>query len=171
MGTDQGTDDLASDRDDPVVFDAVLHPHRSLGPVAFRRLMLALAGLAGISGLVFWAVGAWPVAGFLGVDVALLYLAFKASYRSAQMYETVRLTREELRIERVLPSGRRSRWSFQPYWMRVGFERPARPESRLTLSSHGRSLEIGRFLAPKERESLADALDDALAVCRRPAAL
>ena len=36
--------------------------------------------------------GAWPVIGFFGLDVALIYLAFKLNYRSGRLYETIELT-------------------------------------------------------------------------------
>lgn len=145
-----------------VFFDAVLMPHRSLGAGGFWLLMALISGVSFVSGMYFVLKGAWPVTGYFGLDVLLIYLAFKASYRSARLYETVKLTEDELIVERVSPSGRRARWTFQPYWLRVEMDDPPEHASQLVLTSHGRSLVIGSFLSPDERFEVAEGLKDAL---------
>ncbi len=150
-----------------VLFDAVLVPHRSLSPGGFWLLMALISGVSFVSGMYFVLKGAWPVTGYFGLDVLLIYLAFKASYRSARLHETVRLTEDSLIVERVSPSGRRARWTFQPYWLRVEMDDPPEHASRLTLTSHGRTLVIGAFLSPDERSEVANALKDALRRCRQ----
>jgi len=152
-----------------VWFDAVLHPHRSLSPVGFLILMVALASVSFATGITFLMAGAWPVFGFFGLDVLLVYVAFRANYRSGLVYETLRLTHDELAVQRVLPSGESRSWIFQPYWLRVHMDDPPRYDSRLTLSSHGNSLVIGAFLTPEERLEVAQALGSALARTRRAA--
>lgn len=146
-----------------VHFDAVLRPHRSLSRRGFACLMaswfLLNAGLA----LYFYWQGAWPLIGFFGLDVLLLYLAFRFNYRGGRLIERVRLTDTELTVVRVSPWGEARAWSFQPYWLRVSMDDPPQPESRLILSSHGRALAIGSFLTPAERLDLARALKAALA--------
>jgi uncharacterized membrane protein len=148
------------------LFDAVLYPHRSLSPRGFAILMAAIALVGFGGGITFLLIGAWPVFGFFGLDVALIYWAFKASYRSGLAHEIVRLTPRELSVERVAPSGRSRRWSFQPYWLRVEFDEPPEHASQLSLTSHGRSLTIGAFLTPQERGEVATALRHALAKCQ-----
>ena len=150
-----------------VFFDAVLVPHRSLSPGGFWLLMALISGVSFVSGMYFVLKGAWPVTGYFGLDVLLIYLAFRASYRSARLHETVKLTEDALVVERVSPSGRRARWTFQPYWLRVEMDDPPEHASRLTLASHGRSLVIGAFLSPDERFEVAKALKDALQCCRQ----
>jgi uncharacterized membrane protein len=145
-----------------VLFDAVLVPHRSLGPGGFWLLMALISGLSFVSGVFFVLRGAWPVSGYFGLDVLLVYLAFKASYRSARLYETVKLTDQALIVERVGPKGQRHTWRFQPYWLRIEMDDPPEHNSQLRLTSHGRSLAIGSFLAPEERHELAEALRGAL---------
>lgn len=152
-----------------VLFDAVLHPHRSLGPRGFMLLMGAFGVLSFISGVVFVSIGAWPVFGFFGLDVLLVYIAFKASYKSGRLTETVRLTDSALEVREIDPTGRERSWSFQPYWLRVEMDDPPEHHSQLTLRSHGRGLVIGTFLAPEERLDLANALRDALDRQRRGA--
>ena len=145
------------------LFDAVLVPHRSLSPIGFLLVMSLIAAVSFTAGIVFLLQGAWPVFGFFGLDVALVYWAFRASYRSANQYETLRLTEDELAVRRISPSGRVESWSFQPYWLRIHMDEPPNHDSHLTLNSHGTSLVIGAFLPLEERLELADALRTALA--------
>ncbi len=150
------------------IFHATLEPHRSLSARGFVLLMGAVAAVAFCAGLAFALAGAWPVFGFLGLDAVLIYAAFKANYRSARMYETLRLTESTLTVERVGPGRRRQSWRFQPYWLRVELDAPPDRQSRLTLASHGRRLVIGAFLAPEERLEVAQALREALQRLRQP---
>lgn len=150
----------------PTLFDAELRPHRSLGPSGFLVLMSCVALVSFVTGVVFLIAGAWPVLGFFGLDVALIYLAFRLNYRSGRLTERVRLSPARLEVERTSPSGRVTRWQFQPYWVRVRLEAAGEHHSRVTLSSHGRKLSVGAFLSPDERSSFCAALKDALARCR-----
>ncbi|HZU90934.1 MAG TPA: DUF2244 domain-containing protein [Stellaceae bacterium] len=145
-----------------LVFERVLLPHRSLPPAGFRILMLVLGMLSLIVGITFVAVGAWPVVGFFGLDVALVYLAFRLSYRSARQRETLRLFDDAFTVERVGVRGDRRTWRFQPFWLRVVLEERPDESNRLYVASHGRSLAIGDFLAPAVRRELAITLRDVL---------
>src|SRR5215470_6718058 len=145
----------------PVFFDAVLYPHRSLPPRGFMLLMLLLSVVSFAAGVSFVLLGAWPIFGYFGLDVLLIYLAFRASYRSARMHERVSLTEATLTVERVSQRGERRRWQFQPFWLRVVLEEQEET-NRLVLTSHGSEVVVGGFLAPAERKSLAAALKDAL---------
>ena len=106
-------------KQDDGAFRAVLHQHRSLSPTGFLILMSSIGGVSFVTGIVFLAMGAWPVFGFFGFDVALVYLAFKLNYRAGRLYGTVELGREMLRVTRVHPSGKRESFDFNPYWVRV----------------------------------------------------
>src|SRR5262245_22524032 len=86
---------------DPPIFSAVLTPHRSLSPTGFLIFMVVLGGISFVTGMVFLMAGAWPVFGFLGLDVLLVYWAFKLNYRSAQAYEQVTVTPSELTVRTV----------------------------------------------------------------------
>jgi uncharacterized membrane protein len=152
-----------------LLMDAILLPHRSLTSHGFLLLMALLSVISFAAGVAFMLVGAWPVFFFLGLDVALIYVAFRASYRSALLHEKVRLSRESLEIERVLPSGAVRKWTFQPYWLRVTVEKRDGAASRLVVGLHGKTVEIGAFLPTGERESFAEALRAALARVREPA--
>lgn len=151
------------EENEAIVFYALLEPHRSLSPLGFLLLMGAICCFSGAAGLFFFLAGAWPVVGFLGLDVLLIYLAFRANYRSARMFERLSLTPRHLRVQRVSPSGQTREWQFQPTWLKVEIDEPPEPDSPLLLRSHGRSLKIGAFLTAEERLNLAQALRRALA--------
>ncbi len=150
-----------------VFFDATLRPFRSLPPRGFFWVMVLLSLAGCCAGIGFVWAGAWPVTGFFGIDVALVYLAFRLSYRSARQTETVRLTESALDVERISVRGERRHWRLQPFWLRIDFEEIDEDQNRLVLASHGRSLTLGNFLSPIERRGLAVALKDAFAAWRR----
>ena len=147
---------------DPLAFERVLLPHRSLPPAGFRALMLILGGLSLAVGIGFVAVGAWPIVGFFGLDVGLVYFAFRLSYRSARQREILRLAGDAFTVERVGVRGERRVWRFQPFWLRVILEEHPDESNRLTIASHGRSLVIADFVAPAVRREVAAALREAL---------
>lgn len=151
-----------------LLFDAVLKPHRSLSPTGFWVLMTAIAAVSFAAGAAFWLAGAWPVVGFLGLDVLLIYVAFRLNYRSAMLTETVELSESSLVVRRYDPGGGIDEWAFQPYWLRVAMDDPPRHESELALTSHGRRLAIGAFLTPAERLEVAEALRAVLGRLRNP---
>lgn len=149
-------------------YEAVLRPHRSLPPRGFFFLMLAIAGFSFVTGVGFVMMGAWPVTGFFGLDVLLLYGAFRLSYRSGRMREIIRLAGDDMTVERVSVRGETRNWRFQAFWLRIRMIELGTRGNRLLLASHGRELAIGGFLTPDERRALAVDLDDALTRYRSP---
>jgi uncharacterized membrane protein len=155
-------------------FERVLLPHRSLPSRNFHVLMGLLGALSLAVGIGFVSIGAWPVIGFFGLDVALVYLAFRLNYRSAKQRETIRLAGDVFSVERVSVRGERRSWRFQPFWVRVILEERPDASNRLLVASHGRSLVIGDFVPPPTRRELAITIRQALARWRNslnPAAL
>jgi uncharacterized membrane protein len=146
----------------PLHFDAVLTPHRSLGRKGFLILMSAVIAINFAAGMVFLLLGAWPVFGFCGLDVALVYWAFRANYRAARAHETVQMSDDELRVRRVDQKGRARAWSFQPYWVRLELRENPDESTELYLVSHGKALEVAHVLSPAERLDFARALRQAL---------
>lgn len=148
----------------PVFFDAELRPHRSLDPRGFVLLMTAVCIVSFTAGMGFFLAGAWPVIGFLGVDVLLIYLAFRINYRSGGIRETLRLTPGGLEVVRQARQGARQSWKFQSAWLQV--QAAGGRGKGLRLRSHGKSLVVGSFLTPRECDELARALQQALMECR-----
>lgn len=148
-------------------FSACLYPHRSLGPTGFIVVMTIVSLVCFTGGLAFWAIGAWPIVGFFGLDVLIVWLAFRASYRQARAYQEVTLSAREMVIRSVSVRGTVAEVRLNPVWARLAVDRlEDEGVVRLAVTSHGRSHEIGRFLGPDERESFADALAAALSTAR-----
>lgn len=159
-------DDTLPDREVDAAFRAILHPHRSLSPRGFTILMAAVGTVSFVAGLAFLLIGAWPVFGFFGLDVFLIWLAFKLNYRSGRAHEIVELTPQLLTVTRVTPGGREQRFAFNPYWVRVHLSQRVDGRTELTLASHGRQFSFGRLLNDDERRDFAAALQSALAIAR-----
>ena len=149
----------------PDNFDLVLRPNMSLSRRGFFWLMVFFTGISVIVGGYFWSLGAWPVFGFFGLDVAFLYGAFRLNYRYGKRYETLSMADEKLVFSQVTALGTARQWEFDPYWVRVTLERfgeQGEDIGALILSSHGKYVSVGAFLAPEERESLASSLQATL---------
>jgi uncharacterized membrane protein len=149
-----------------VHFATSLVPHRSLSPQGFRWLIRGAIAANLLIGLPMMLLGAWPVLGFMGLDVWLLWFLFKRSYLDARRSETLLLTDRELIIDRVAPDGEREQHRLDAYWLRV--ELLGEDSDRLVLVSRGNRVVIGRFLAPAERRRVADELKTALAAMHAP---
>ena len=154
--------------EDPSLFAARIKPHRSLTQRNFRLLFMFFLGANIFTSLPFIIFRAWPVAGFMGLDVALLYIAFKANFRAAQAYEDVQVNAFRDFDRESQREGQRAEWRFNPAFVRL--EREEHEEFgtlRLALVSRGRSLEVAAFLGPDEKADFASALTRALAEARR----
>jgi uncharacterized membrane protein len=153
---------------EPAIFSAVITPHRSLTSTGFLVLMLAVGAVSFISGMLFLMLGAWPVFGFLGLDVLLVYVAFRANFRAARAYEEVTVTASELIVRKVNHRGGVREWTLNPVWVKL--DRSVHAEfgiERLFLVSQGRRLSIAGFLGPEEKASFAQALAAALGEAKR----
>jgi uncharacterized membrane protein len=153
---------------EPALFSAVVTPHRSLSHAGFLIVMAAVGGVSFVAGTAFLLLGAWPVFGFFGLDVLLVYWAFRANYRAAAAFEEVTITASELRIRQVSHRGKVSEWSFNPLWVRL--ERESDEEfglERLFLVSRGQRLPVASLLGPTEKESFAAALAAAISEAKR----
>lgn len=153
--------------DEPAIFSAVIVPHRSLSVIGFFILMAIVAGSALFAGLVFLLLGAWPVAVFLALGVALVFLAFRANYLAARARETVDVSTSAVLVRHIGAQGGSSEWRFNPRWVRFLVECDADNEvERLALRSRGRELEIGSWLSRREKADFANAFSAALATAR-----
>ena len=154
--------------DQPTLFSARVTPHRSLNRTGFLVLMTFIGAVSFIAGIAFWMMGAWPVLGFFGLDVLVIYWAFRINFRSADATEDIVVTPSELRVRRVSHRGRLIEWSFNPLWVQL--EQTGDPEfgiEHLYLVSRGRRVSVGHFLGPDEKASFAKALFAALQAAKR----
>lgn len=152
---------------DEPIFRALLTPHRSLGRRGFVILMAILASIWLGIGAFFLSIGAWPVFGFFGLEVLLIYIAFKLNYRAARAREEVSISRTALDILKVAPSGRAEEHRFNPFWAKFRIAR--HDEIGITgmeVEGEGRRVPLGAFLNPDDRESFANAFGRALATAK-----
>jgi uncharacterized membrane protein len=153
-------DGAEPDRFETPIFEALLTPYRSLGRTGFTVLMAALIG--------FWSIGAWPIFGFFGLDVLLIYLAFRWNYRSARAREEISVSRAALHIRQYAPSGKMTAHQFNPFWTRFRVARkPDIGITNMSVESCDKHVAIGSFLNPDDRENFATAFRAALAEARR----
>jgi uncharacterized membrane protein len=154
------------------VFDATITPHRSLDRNGFR-IVMTLVSLASVaSSIPFVVLGAWPVAGFFGLDVIALFIAFHVNFRHARAFERIVVTPLEVLLRKVSHLGREAVWRSNPAWTKL--ERVNDEDYGLlglNLVSRGQSVTVASQLSPHEREGFANALGSALASARRGADL
>ena len=152
---------------DAPILSVRLRPHRSLTRAQVQVLLCAVGAAGILTTLPFLLMGAWPVVGFMGLDVLGVYLAFQANFRSARAYEDVELTALELLVAKVSQKGKRAEWRFNPAWVRLQRkEHEDYGTLRIDVVSRGRSLEVASFLGPTQKSDFADALARGLVQAR-----
>ena len=148
----------------PKTWRATLTPHRSLSPKGFVILMSVIVGLNLTVGMFFYVIGAWPVVGFMGLDVALIWWAFRANFADARRAEHIEITSDELVLRRLAENRPAQEQRFARRWVRVELDEDRERElvGPLYLRFGGKRTEIASFLGAQERLSFANALKAAL---------
>jgi uncharacterized membrane protein len=160
--------DFDPEFEQPALFSALLTPHRSLNHTGFVVLMSFVSVVSFAAGIVFCWMGAWPVLGFFGLNVLVIYWAFRINFRRASASEEITVTPSELRIRRISHRGHVVEWVLNPLWVQL--DQTSDEEfgiERLYLVSRGRRVSIASFLGPDEKASFAKALLAALHAARR----
>jgi len=136
-----------------------LVPNCSLTPRGARLFVGSLALVTFAVAGFFALQGFWPVLPFAGLEIGLLAWAVRASRRRGEEREVIVIAAENVVIEHRGPAGSRL-MVFPRHWSRVTLRGPqsALHPSRLTIESHGRACEVGRFLTEDERRGLAGRL-------------
>lgn len=147
---------------------ATLTPHRSLSKPGFLLVMALVILINLVVGGLFMMVGAWPVAAFAGLDVLLVWWAFRANFANARQVERISITDHELVFDRLRGNQPPEQQRLVRRWVRVELEEDSEREliGRLMLVSGQVRIAVGDFLAPEERKMLAAALRSALAIPR-----
>lgn len=136
--------------------DATITLNRSLSPAGFKVLFGVVVAVNVLFALFFFAIGAWPAPIFLGLDVLLVWLAFRASFKAAERAERVQVSAEEVTVLHDA----RTVWRSPTAFTRVDVEGDEERRVRLRLS--GRAFTVARSLSPPERKRFAAALQDAI---------
>tara|TARA_B100000900_G_scaffold372815_1_gene352985 strand:+ start:64 stop:528 length:465 start_codon:yes stop_codon:yes gene_type:complete len=147
---------------DKIFLNETVLPYRSLSKKGFRNLMIIVSLIFFSVGVFFWYIGAWPVFGFLGLDVFLLYYAFRINYKSGEIFETIKLIKQNLLITRNFPSGKKQTWNLEPYWTKVEILNPARHQHNLIIKSKNKVVSLGSFLNYNDKKILLRKIESAL---------
>ncbi|MBS7544381.1 DUF2244 domain-containing protein [Ancylobacter oerskovii] len=154
--------------EEPTLYRVRLAPHRSLDERGFRMVMLIVGGVSLVCGTAFLLMGAWPVFGVFGLDVLVLYIAFRMSFRSARAREEITVTPSLIEVRKIDPRGAADEARLNPLWTRLDKEfHEDYGLQRLSLTSRGAPVVVGGFLHTQQREELAQGLDLALAQAKR----
>lgn len=145
-----------------IYLDLTVLPYRSLSKRGFRNLMFIVAFVFFSIGAYFWYLGAWPVFGFIGLDVLLLYYAFKINYKSGEIFETLKIEKENFLVTRSFPSGKQQHWNLEPYWASVELTSHRRNENSLILKSRDKVVFIGSFLNNNDKKKLFEKIQSAI---------
>lgn len=150
------------------VFEALLTPHRSLSRRGLALLFsfFILVGLA--TSIPFFLLGAWPVLGFMGLEIGLVYVSFRYHNATARAYEEIILSRLELLFRSVSWRGQIREARFNPAWTRL--ERDVHPEfgiEKLEIVQGRQRVEVAASLGREARGEFADAFQRALSDARR----
>ncbi len=150
------------------IFMRRIHPHRSLSRGNFHILLLVFCATSFVSSLPFVLMGAWPVAGFMGLDVLAFWFAFRTNFADAKAYEDITLTPLECALAKVSARGARRQWHFNPIWLRMTREEDEEYGlQKLALISRGTQVEVAGFLGPDAKKAFADEFSLALSEAKR----
>ena len=105
----------------------------------------------GIAVAFFLVFGAWPILPFAGIEMAVLYLAFRYVDRHAEDYERITIRGDNVAVE-VREGSRVTRQELNRCWAQVVCEHEG---ARLALRSHGRDVEVGRYVRDEQRAQVA----------------
>lgn len=152
----------------PLLFEAVIRPHRSLSPRGLWWLLAAIAVAGGLIAARFWMIGAWPVIGFCALEIGLAGLLLYLNHRSARAQEKVLLHGDRLRLVTIGPSGVTSERSLPSAWLTIRLEEHPQRTLRLLACTRTAHAEIGTALGEVEKRDLAHALRSALHAARHP---
>lgn len=142
------------------IITITLWPYRSLGSRGYLYLMIGFIGLIFILSLLFYSLGAWPVIGFLGIEIGLVWLVFRMNYNAGRNFEKISITPESTAVEKVGWRGDKHHFNIPSPWIKASCVKGEGRSDKLILKYHSEQLEIGSFLPPREKTSLADALNE-----------
>ncbi len=146
--------------------DAEIRQNASLSPLGFRVILGVMIAFSTLAGIFFFVIGAWPAPIFLGLDVLIVWLAFRASFRAAERKERVRVSAERVEVWLETEKGRRAVWTSPTAFTGLDVEAFGQDDTKVRLRLHRKRYLVGRALSPGERADLGRALDSAIRAAR-----
>ncbi len=149
------------------LFAATLTPHRSLTPTGKKVVIGLVAALALVPGIIWFSLGAWPVVGFMGLDVLAIWAALTISMRGGKAFEVVTLWPTSLELKKVDAKGAEEVLSFVPKSVKFVIDRDYNERvTALWLKSDTKKIPLGAFLSADEKLSLSKVFGTALRKAR-----
>ena len=106
--------------------------------------------------------GAWPVFGFFGLDVLLVYIFFKINFKSGKKKERILLTSNQLIIEFYESQKIVKTYFLNPNWLKINLIQLKNQTSKLQISSINKAIIIGSFLRYQEKKQVIKSLQKVL---------
>ena len=133
------------------LYEISLYPYRSLNKTGFFILMFSLGLISFVAGIIFMIKGAWPVFGFFGLDILLVYIFFKINFRSGKKKEVLILTKNKLIVEFYDSKKISKTYYLDANWLQIHLSKLKNEMSKLKISSNGKSVIVGSFLRHQEK--------------------
>ena len=142
-----------------IILNIVLSPNRSLTKSTFFFIIILLLTISITLGIFFFTIGAWPVIGFFGLDIAIFSLIFYLHNKSLNISERIILTKNEMIIEKEKLFRKNLIVKFAPpNWINVTLKKSIYNKTRLIIHSHGSAIFVGDFLTKIEKINLANSI-------------
>ena len=135
-------------------FSITFRPNSALTASNKQKIVMLLTIIPLIVGLGFAILGAWLILPFVGLEIIALAYAFYYINRHEDDFESITIEGDSLVVQRRL-SGKLSQQIINPYWAKVIQHELPNGELHLYLQSHGKEIEVGRYLTRNQREALA----------------
>ena len=142
--------------------DIKIYRNQSLTTRGLYILMFFVPIPASYIGISFYVLGAWPVLGFMGFELLLIYIAFKILFYKNKFYEHIILDSEKLNILFKKKNKIIKKIELEPTWVQVKIEKIYENEDTLIVSSHGKKIILANYLIPEERLKLAGKIKSGL---------
>ena len=131
-----------------------LEPSKSLRPEGANLILVILGGFGLVISGSFMVFGAWPVFGFMALDVLLVYIALQAQYRRSDRGQEITISNDKIEIKYFKKGVCVKTILLNKYWAKLEQFNCFNRQSKLMFSSHGKFSEIGEFLSLKEKQKL-----------------
>lgn len=138
----------------------VLTPNRSLSWQGNLIFVTSITVIAMVIAIGFAVLGLWLVLPFAGMEVGLLFIGLYITALKGQCREELMIEEDRVVLSRakaISCSRLEVAADFQRAWVRVELKRSGHDwyPNKLLLGSHGKRIEVGRFLSDEERANLA----------------
>lgn len=150
------------------LYATTIRPAQSLTRTGFWLVMLLCCLPALASSISFWRMGLWPIAGFFGLDILVLFAALKISQLRSHSLEEVTIWPFEILVRRTPHRGKSQEWRLNPLWTRIScVEDDEYGVQVLSLVSRRQRVVVARDAAPAQRAGVATDLTHALARAKK----